>query len=134
MVFEMNWKLVDLTVHGDERGNLVAIEKGQGIDFDIKRVFYIYSMSKNTTRGSHANRNSKFLLIALNGSAKVSLDDGVNKEIITLNRPTKGLFINNMIWKEMYDFTKGTVVLCLASEVYDKNEYYYNYNEILKGK
>ncbi len=118
----MNWKLVDLTVHGDERGNLVAIEKGQGIDFDIKRVFYIYSVKSD--RGGHANKRSKFLLVALNGSLKVFLDDGNRQETVVLNSRDKGLYINNMVWKRMYDFLDGTVVMILASEVYDKEEYY----------
>ena len=119
----MNWKLVDLTVHGDERGNLVAIEKGSGIDFDIKRVFYMYSLDNKYNRGEHANKNSKFLLVALSGSLKVFLDDGNKQETIELSSPDRGIYINNMVWKRMCDFSNDCVVMVLASEVYDKNEY-----------
>lgn len=129
-----NWKLVDLTVHGDERGNLIAIEKGQGIDFEIKRVFYIYSVKNSIVRGAHANEYSKFLLVALNGSVKIFLDDGNNQDTVELNLPTKGLFINNMVWKEMYDFAKDTILVALSNEYYNSDEYINDYKKFLKGK
>jgi dTDP-4-dehydrorhamnose 3,5-epimerase-like enzyme len=128
----MNFKLIDLKVNGDEKGYLVPFEKGNNCPFDIKRSFYIFDTASNVTRGKHANRNSEFLMVAISGSCKVKIDDGKNQEIIELNSPSKGLYLNKMVWKEMYDFSSNAVLLVLTNTLYDKNEYISDYNEFLR--
>ena len=129
------YKILNFKIFGDERGALTAIEGNKEIPFDIKRVFYIYNTKdKNIVRGDHANRKTKFVLIMLAGSSKVKIFDekGGVQEIVELNSPDKGLFLENMVWKEMYDFSSDSVLLTLANEPYDENEYIRNYQEYLK--
>ena len=114
---------------GDERGNLVAIEGGITIPFDICRVFYIYGTDPNAVRGQHANKNSEFVLINVAGSSKVRIKDGVEEAVIELNKPLMGVYIPKMIWKDMYDFSEDSVLLVLASEHYDATEYIRDYGE-----
>lgn len=119
----MNWKLVDLTLHGDERGNLVAIEKGQGIDFDIKRVYYIWGSKKEAIRGKHSHKSLEQLIICISGSCDFILKFDEKQEIIHLNQPNKGLYIGKNVWREFTNFSKDCVIMVLASEVYNKEDY-----------
>lgn len=123
MVFEMNWKLVDLTVHGDKRGNLVAIEKGQGIDFDIKRVYFIWGNKYGVVRGKHSHKSLEQLIICISGSCDFILKSDEKQENIHLDQPNKGIYIGKNVWREFKNFSKDCVILVLASEVYDKKEY-----------
>ena len=127
------YKLIDLHVNGDERGKLVAIEKGVNCPFEVKRAFYIFGARGETRRGCHANRNSEFLLVALKGSCRVEFSDGNVKETILLNSPAQALWLGKMTWKEMYDFSEDAVLLVLASEKYDADEYIRDYQEFLKA-
>ncbi|MCH5342489.1 MAG: FdtA/QdtA family cupin domain-containing protein [Acetatifactor sp.] len=117
---------------GDERGKLVVIEGNQAIPFEIKRVFYIYESDSTVVRGQHANRESEFVLINVAGSSKVRITDGREEFVVKLNRPMMGVYIPNMIWKDMYDFSDDSVLLVLASTHYDGSEYIRNYDEYLK--
>jgi dTDP-4-dehydrorhamnose 3,5-epimerase-like enzyme len=129
------YKILNFKIFGDERGALTAIEGNKEIPFDIKRVFYIYNTKdKNIVRGDHANRKTKFVLIMLSGSSKVKIFDekGGVQEIVELDSPDKGLFLENMVWKEMYDFTDNSVMLVLASEPFDEFEYIDTYEELLE--
>lgn len=129
-----NFKLIDLIVHGDERGKLVALEKNVNCPFEIKRAFYIYATDKSVkARGCHANKNSEFLFVALSGSCKVIVDDGNERREFVLDNPETALWMNKMTWKEMTDFSDNAVLLVLSSEKYDINEYIRDYNEFLKG-
>lgn len=129
----MDYQILNFKIRGDERGSLVALEGSNDIPFDIKRVFYIFdTKGKEVIRGDHANRNSKFVLVMLSGSCKVKVFSGDKREVIELNSPDKGLFLNNMVWKEMYDFSDGSVMMVLASELFDANEYIDSYEELLK--
>lgn len=122
--------MIDFTERGDERGRLVIVEGGKDIPFDIKRIFYIYGSDSNVVRGQHANKKTKFVLINVAGTSKVKTKDGLGNEVVySLNRPHTGIYLPNMIWKDMYDFSKDSVLLCLASEHYDENEYIRDYNE-----
>lgn len=112
---------------GDERGKLVAIEGGISIPFQIKRVFYIYGSDSEVIRGQHANRESEFVLINVAGKSKVRITDGNEEIVVELNEPMMGVYIPKMIWKDMYDFTGDSVLLCLASSHYDAKEYIRNY-------
>lgn len=116
---------------GDERGHLVVVEGNQDIPFDIKRVFYIYGSDSNVIRGQHANRKTEFVLINVSGTSKVKVDDGFSKEIVELNKPHMGIYLSEMLWKDMYDFSNDSVLLVLASEHYDTNEYIRDYQEFL---
>lgn len=119
---------------GDERGSLVVVE-GDGMDvpFDIKRIFYIYGSDSTVVRGKHANKKSEFVLINLAGKSKVKVMDANKKSIvIELNEPNVGVYLPKMVWKEMYDFSEDSVLLCLASEHYDAEEYIRDYSEYIK--
>ena len=128
----MNYKLIDTDIKGDDRGRLIAFENGVNCPFDIKRAFYIFDTKGGTARGRHANRNSEFLLIAINGSCKVKIDDGKSQEIVELSNPHAALYLDKMLWKEMYDFSYNGILLVLASTKYDEHEYIRDYDEFLK--
>ena len=117
---------------GDERGKLVVIEGGQVIPFDIKRVFYIYDSDDTVVRGQHANRISEFVLINVAGKSKVRITDGEEEIIVELDRPMTGVYIPKMIWNDMYDFSKDSILLVLASTHYDGTEYIRDFEEYLK--
>ena len=129
----MNYKILELKEYGDEKGNLVVAE-GDGLDipFEIKRVFYIYGSDGDIVRGQHANRKTQFVLINVAGTSKVLVDDGKQKEIIELNKPRMGLFLDTMVWKEMYDFSPDSVLLVLCSEHFDETEYIRDYEVYLQ--
>lgn len=116
--------------HGDERGHLVVAEGMKDIPFRIKRIFYIYDSDADVVRGKHANRRSEFVLINAQGSSKILVKDGLGGEqIYTLDRPHMGLYLPCMMWKEMYDFSPNSLLLVLASENYDAEEYIRDYDE-----
>lgn len=127
------YKVLEFKEYGDERGNLVVAE-GSGFDvpFDIRRVFYMYGSDPDIKRGNHANRYTKFVLINVAGSSKVLVDDGNQKEIISLDKPRMGLYLGPMVWKEMYDFSPDSVLLVLASEHYIESEYIRDYDQFIK--
>lgn len=118
--------------HGDARGQLVALEEKKEIPFDIKRVYYIYDTLAGVHRGFHAHKSLKQLLICIHGSCKVLLDNGQEKEIVILDKPYEGIFIQNYIWREMYDFSTDAVLLVLASEIYDESDYIRDYDRFLQ--
>lgn len=126
-------QMLEFTQNGDERGHLVVVEGMEDIPFDIARIFYIYGSCSDVVRGQHANRKSQFILINVAGSCKVKCQDGKgNEAIFVLSRPHTGIYLPAMIWKDMYDFSVDSVLLCLASEHYDKSEYIRNYEEYIK--
>ena len=96
--------------HGDERGNLIAIEENE-IPFPIKRVYYMVDTKRDVRRGYHAHRALKQLLICIQGSCKIHLDDGVSQEEILLDVPYEGIYLDNVIWREMYDFSEDAVLM-----------------------
>lgn len=133
MSLKDQYKLIEFVDLGDERGNLVVIEgEGMDIPFDIKRVFYIYGSDSTVVRGQHANRETEFLLVNVSGTSKVKVDNGEESEIIELNKPRMGLYLSSMLWKDMYEFSKDSVLLVLASRHYDGSEYIRDYEEYLK--
>ena len=118
--------------HGDERGQLVALEEFKDIPFEIKRVYYMYDTAKNVTRGYHAHKNLKQILICIHGSCKIRLDNGKEKKVVPLEKPYEGLYVDNNMWREMYDFSDDAVLMVLASELYNENDYIRDYDEFLK--
>ncbi len=119
-------------VLGDNRGKLIAIESGENIPFEIKRVFYIFGTKKNISRGQHSHYKTKQYLIAVNGSCKVTLDDGRRKTTYHLKKPNLGLLQNELVWGTMHDFSSDCVLLVLASEHYDENDYIRDYGEFMQ--
>ena len=124
-------KMLSFVENGDERGHLVVVEGNRDIPFEIKRVFYIYGSDRDVIRGRHANYNTEFVLINVAGTSKVKVDDGTNQKIFSLDRPHTGIFLPKMVWKDMYDFSEDSVLLCLSSEHYDANEYIRDYDKYL---
>lgn len=118
--------------HGDDRGQLVALEEMKDIPFEIKRVYYMYDTVESVRRGSHAHKSLEQILICIHGSCKILLDDGEEKEIVLLDKPYEGLYVSNVMWREMYDFSPDAVLMVLASEYYDEEDYIRNYDEFLK--
>lgn len=122
-------KILDFVERGDERGNLVVIEgEYQDIPFEIKRVFYIYGSDATVVRGQHANRRTKFVLINVAGQSKVKVDNGFETSVISLDKPRMGLYLDTMVWKDMYDFSPDSILLVLCSEHYDSSEYIRDYD------
>lgn len=127
-------KIIDLRKISDPRGNLTPIEGCGDVPFDIKRIYYLYDVPSGESRGAHAHKELRQLIIAANGSFTITLDDGTNKKEFTLNRPYQGLLIVPGIWRDLDDFSSGAVLLCLASEHYKAEDYIRDYNEFLKHK
>ena len=126
-------EMLEFKQHGDQRGHLVIVEGMQDIPFDIKRIFYIYGSDANVVRGQHANKKTEFVLINVAGTSKVRVDDGKgNEAVFSLNRPHTGIYLPTLVWKDMYDFSEDSVLLVLASEHYDGNEYIRDYDEYLE--
>ncbi len=122
----------DFTSHGDDRGQLVALEEQKDYPFKVKRVYYLYDTKEGVRRGFHAHKCLEQILVCVKGSCKILLDDGREKENIVLDRPTLGLYVGNNMWREMYDFSPDAVLLVLASELYDEADYIRNYDDFLK--
>ena len=120
------------TPHGDERGQLVAIEALKDLPFEFKRVYYIYDTKDGVRRGFHAHYDLEQILICVSGSCKIHLDNGFETEEVLLDKPYEGLYIANNMWREMYDFTKDAVLLVIASRPYDESDYIRNYEDFIK--
>lgn len=123
----MDYKLIDFVKFSDEKGSLVACEYQKNCPFDIKRVFYIFDVNPDAIRGRHANRDSEFLFVALNGSCKIKIDNGKIQETLILNNPKQGLYVGKMLWKEMFGFSKGCILLVMSNTPYNKGEYIHDY-------
>lgn len=121
--------IIDLTVHGDNRGSLIALERGNGLPFAIERVYYIYGTALDTARGFHAHHNLQQLAICVAGSFTMIVDDGVTRVSVPLDRPDRGLHIGSPVWREMTDFSSDCVLLVLASAPYENADYIRDYDE-----
>lgn len=124
--------LQEFKVLGDYRGQLIALEANKQIPFDVKRVFYIYGTQEGTPRGNHSHYKTKQFLVAVNGSCKVTLDNGKNKEIFELNKPNIGLFQDTLIWGTMHDFSSDCVLLVMANDYYVDSDYIRDYDKFIK--
>ncbi|RYZ77839.1 MAG: WxcM-like domain-containing protein [Proteobacteria bacterium] len=128
----MDFKVLNLADHGDERGCLVALESSTHVPFKIERVYYIFETKPDVRRGAHAHRDLNQLAICVSGSCTFELSDGKEKSEVVLNSPTKALFIGNMIWREMHSFSEDCVLMVLASRKYDELDYIRDYDSFLK--
>ncbi len=120
--------------HSDRKGNLSVVQNGDTIPFDVKRVYYLYDVPGGESRGAHAHKELSQLIIAASGSFTVTLDDGKVKRSFLLNRPYQGLLVVPGIWRDLDDFSSGSVCMVLASHPYDKEDYIRDYDEFLDYK
>ena len=117
--------------HGDERGMLIALEEAKNVPFAIKRVYYLFDTKDGVRRGFHAHRNLKQLAIAVRGSVRFHLDDGFEQAEVLLDDPVQGLYLDHLIWREMYDFSEDCVLMVLADQLYDPDDYIRDYEEFI---
>ena len=122
-------RIVELPRVTDPRGNLTFIEGSETVPFDIRRVYYLYDVPGGESRGGHAHKQLQQLIVAASGSLDVFVDDGTNQERFFLNRSYYGLYMPPMIWRELDDFSSGSVCVVLASEHYDRDDYFYDYED-----
>lgn len=125
-------KIVELPRFLDTRGNLSFAEQDNQIPFEIKRVYWIYDVPGGENRGAHAHKELSQLIIAVSGSFTVTLDDGMNKRNFFLNRPYIGLYVKPGLWRNLEDFSSGSVCLVLASDIYKKEDYIRDYQDYLE--
>ncbi|MDZ7651413.1 MAG: FdtA/QdtA family cupin domain-containing protein [Burkholderiaceae bacterium] len=126
-------ELIDLPKILDNRGNLTFVEGGRHVPFEIKRIYYLYDVPGGASRAGHAHKNLQQLIVAMSGSFDVRVDDGVHRQTFHLNRSYFGLYIPNMIWREIDNFSSGAVCLALASDFYDESDYYRSHAEFLNA-
>ncbi len=130
--YKPKYKLVDFVKHGDERGMLIAVENQKDVPFDIKRVYYIFDTLKDVRRGFHAHKNLQQVLICVSGKCKIHIDDGNKTFEVPLEDSSRGLYLSNDVWREMYDFSPDAVLVVLASEIYNEKDYIRNYDDFIK--
>ncbi|MFZ4105394.1 sugar 3,4-ketoisomerase [Flavobacterium sp.] len=126
----MNITIISIPKVEDYRGNLAIIEK-EVVPFEIKRVYYLFDIPSTAHRGGHSHIDQLELLVALSGSFEVVLKDGITEQTVTLNKPDKGLLINKNIWRELGNFSSGSVCLVLASDVFKEEDYIRDYDSFL---
>ncbi len=126
-------RLIDLPKIHDQRGNLTFVEGSRHVPFEIRRVYYLYDVPGGASRAGHAHRGMEAVLIAMSGSFDVHLDDGQHRRVFHLNRSYHGLYVAPMIWREIDNFSSGSVCLALASTVYDESDYYRDYEEFRRA-
>lgn len=126
------FRKIGFPVRGDYRGNLIAIEGETDIPFEIKRVYYIFATQSDVVRGLHAHSSLQQVLICVNGSCRILVDDAERREEFLLDTPSSGLLISSGVWREMKDFSKDAVLLVLASEHYDESDYIRDYEDFLE--
>lgn len=124
-------KILNLETHSDSRGALAVIESNKHIPFEIKRIYYLFGNQDGIKRGEHAHKNLKQVYIAVAGSCKIKFDDGQNKSEFFLNNPKQGLLIENIVWREIMEMSPNCVLLVLASEHYNEEDYIRNHAEFL---
>ena len=126
-------RFIDLPVVEDARGNLAFIQEGI-VPYNFKRVYYLFDVPSGAERGGHSHIAQKQMLIALSGSFDVLLNDGTEKRTYTLNRPNKGLFVVEGVWRELQNFSSGAVCLVIAEDVFDENDYIREFDDFLESK
>ena len=126
--------IVDLPKISDPRGNLTFIEGNRHVPFDIQRVYYLYDVPGGSERGGHAHKALHQLIIAMSGSFDVVLDDGREKKRVHLSRSYNGLYVCPMIWRELDNFSSGSVCMVLASNKYEESDYYRDYREFMSDR
>lgn len=126
--------IIEIDKHHHEKGNISVIENGKTIPFKVKRIYYLYDVPGGESRGGHAHKKLRQLIVAASGSFDVKLDDGYLKRTYTINRPYQGLLVVPGIWRELDNFSSGSVCLVLASTEYSAEDYIREYNEFIEYK
>lgn len=126
--------LIDIGKINSKQGNITILENEKNLPFNIKRIYYLYDVPGGEARGGHAHYELEQYIIAANGSFDVVLDDGTNRRILSLNRPNVALHIVPGLWRELNNFSSGSISLVMASEVYREEDYIRDYNEFKKLK
>ena len=127
------YKIIKLDVNQDERGQLVAIESSQNIPFDIKRVFYIFDVKQNTKRAQHANIKTQQVILCLNGSCEMFMDDGKGQKVsMKLSQKNEAVYVEPKVWLEMSEFSKNCLVIVISDTYHDKNDKINDYQEFLR--
>ncbi len=124
-------RIIDLPKITDPRGNLTVAEQLKDVPFDIKRAYWVYDVPGGESRGGHAHKRLRQLVVALSGSFHVTLDDGEHRQTYLLNHPWQALLIETGTWRTLDDFSSGAVCLVLASELFDEEDYIYDYDDFL---
>lgn len=132
-MFNSKWRLIELPKITDPRGNLTAIEANQHVPFAIKRVYYVYDIPGGESRGGHAHKLQQEFIIAVSGSFDAILDDGMHKQKYHLNRSYYGLYVPWLIWRELDNFSTGSVCLVLVSHHFDEADYVRDYNDFIEA-
>ena len=125
-------KTISFKPLGGGRGSLVSLEGNESVPFDIKRVYYIFDTKEGVSRGFHAHRNLKQVAVCVTGSCRFVLDNGKQREEVVLDKSTTGLLIDDLTWREMYDFSPDCVLMVLASEYYDELDYIRDYDKFIR--
>ncbi len=127
--------LIEMNQHySDDKGSLTVVENSNTVPFDVKRVYYLYDVPGGGSRGAHAHKELQQLVVAASGSFDVTIDDGSVKRTFTLNRPYQGLLIVPGIWRDLNNFSSGSVCMVLASERYDECDYIRDYDKFIEFK
>jgi hypothetical protein len=127
-------ELIELPKIHDPRGNLTFIEGDRHVPFDIRRVYYLYDVPGGAERGGHAHKGLHQLIVAMSGSFDVVLDDGKDKKRVHLNRSYQGLYVCPMIWRELDNFSSGSVCMVLASNRFDEDDYHRDYAAFMRAR
>ena len=125
-------RIIELGKHHGATGNIIVVENGRVIDFDIKRIFYIYDIPGGVTRGAHAHKTLRELIVAATGSFEVRVFDGEREKVFQLNHPSKALYLPCGVWEELRNFSSGSIALVLASTPYTPEDYFRDFDEFLK--
>lgn len=123
--------LISLTNIVDPRGSLAVVEANKNVPFDINRIYYLYGVPNGAERGAHGHKKLQQLIIAVNGSFDIEIDDGLDKTTFHLSDPSIGLYISPMIWRDIKNFSHSAVCLVLASDYYDESDYFRVYDEFI---
>jgi hypothetical protein len=126
--------VIDVSKIHNEAGNITVVENGENIPFDVKRIYYLYDVPSGEARGGHAHYELEQFIIAASGSFVVILNDGKNEKRVTLNRPNLALHIVPGLWREIDNFSSGSICMVLASHIYDESDYIRDYDLFLKEK
>lgn len=128
----MEIERIQLQMHGDDRGMLIALEQDRNVPFEIRRVYYLFATKNHVHRGQHAHRHLNQMAVTVRGSVTFLLDDGNGPVEVVLDDPAQGLLIGSMVWREMYDFSDDCVLMVLADQLYDPADYITNYVDFLR--
>lgn len=128
----MDIERIQLRMHGDDRGQLIALEQQRNVPFDIRRVYYLFATRNGVHRGQHAHRHLNQLAVALHGSVTFLLDDGSGPVEVVLDDPSQGLLLGRMVWRDLYGFSDDCVLMVLADQPYDPGDYITDYDEFLR--